>query len=78
MEYNRFEVSDTISIEKPAGGYMKWTEYRNSARGYLIAQDNNGAMECYLEEMIQGTTMKHQAYEKLVFSAVESSSTTSL
>ena len=43
-------------------------EYRNSARGHLIALENKGAMECYLETMIQGKFMKQKAYGTLVSS----------
>ena len=35
-----------LPIDEPAGGYMKMMEYRNSARGHLIALENKGAMEC--------------------------------
>ena len=42
---------------------MEMAEYINSARGHLIAQEDKGAVECYLEEMIQGTTMKQKAYD---------------
>ena len=65
VEYNRLTVSETVSIDEPAGGYMEMVEYRNSARGHLIAQENKGTMECYLETMIQGTTMKQKAYRTL-------------
>ena len=47
-------------IDEPAGGYMEMMEYRNSARGHLIAPENKGAMEYNLEETIQGTTMKQK------------------
>ena len=47
---------------------MEMIEYRNSARGYLIALENKGAIECYLEDMIQGTTMEQKAYGTLVYS----------
>ena len=57
VEHNLLTVSETFSIDGPAGGYMEMMEYRNSARGHLIALENKDAMECYLEEMIQGTTM---------------------
>ena len=60
-EHNRLKVSETVSIEDPAGGYMAMVEYRNSARGHL-------AVEGYLEEMIQGTTMKQKASGTLVSS----------
>ena len=61
VEYNRLTLSETISIDEPACGYMEMVEYRNSARGHLIALENKGAMECYLETRIQGTTMKQKA-----------------
>ena len=68
VEHNRLTVSETVSTDEPAGGYMEMVEYRNSARGHLIALKNKGAMECHLKEMIQGTTMKQMAYETLVSS----------
>ena len=43
-------------------------EYGNSARGHLIALENNSAMEGYLETMMQGTTLKQKAYATLVSS----------
>ena len=61
-------VSETVSNDLPAGGYVEMVEYRKSARCYLFALENNGAMEVYLEEMIQGTTMKQKAYGTLVSS----------
>ena len=36
VEHNRLTVSETVSIDEPAGGYMEMMEYRNSARGHLI------------------------------------------
>ena len=33
VEYNRLTVSEIVSIDEPAGGYMEILEYRNSARG---------------------------------------------
>ena len=71
VEYNRLTLSNTVSIDQPAGGYMEMIEYRNSARGYLIALKICGAMECYLEEMIQGTTMKQKAYGTLASSKMD-------
>ena len=47
---------------------MEMVEYRNLARGHLLVLENKGAMEGYLEEMIQGTTMKQKAYATLVSS----------
>ena len=47
---------------------MEMVEYRNSARGHLIALENKGIMEGYLETMIQGTAMKQKAYGTLVSS----------
>ena len=32
VEYNRLTLSETVSIDEPAGGYMEMLEYRNSAR----------------------------------------------
>ena len=61
-------LSETISIDEPSCGYMEMVEYRNSARGHLIALENKGALECYLETRIQGTIMKQKAYGTLVAS----------
>ena len=68
VEYNRLTVSETVSIEEPAGGYMEVLEYRNSARGHLMALEDKSAMEGYLETMMQGTTLKQKAYGTLVSS----------
>ena len=59
VEYNRLTVSETVSIDEPIGGYMEMLEYRNSARGYVMALEDGKAMEGYLETMLQGTTLKH-------------------
>ena len=58
MVYNQLTVSNTVSIDEPAGGYMEMTEYRNAARVHLIALESKDARE----EMTQGTTMKQKAY----------------
>ena len=68
VEYNRLTVSETVSIGEPAGGYMEMIEYRNSARGHLIALEDKSAMEGYLETMMQSTTLKQKAYGTLVSS----------
>ena len=44
VDHIHLAVSNTVSIDKPAGGYMKMMVYRNSARGH-----HKGAMEGYLE-----------------------------
>ena len=66
VEYNRLTASKTVSIDEPAGGYMEMLEYRNSARGHLMALEDKRAMEGYLETMTQGTTLKQKAYGTLV------------
>ena len=48
VEYNRLTVSKTVSIDEPAGGYMEMLEYRNPARGHLIALEDKIAVEGYL------------------------------
>ena len=68
VEYNRLTVSETVSIDEPAGGYMEMLEYRNSARGHLIALEDKSAVEGYLETMMQGTILKQKPYENLVSS----------
>ena len=67
-EYYRLTVSETVSIDEPAGGYMEMWEYRNSARGHLIALEHESAVESYLETMMQGTNLKQKAYGTLVSS----------
>ena len=68
VEYNRLTVSDTVSVDEPANGYIEMLEYRNSARGHLMALEDQSAMEGYLETMMQGTTLKQKAYGTLVLS----------
>ena len=55
VAYNRWTVSDTVSIDEPAVGYMELVEDRNSARGNLLTQKLPG-------KKIQGTTKKQKAY----------------
>ena len=71
VEYNRLTVSDAVLIDEPAGGYMEMLEYRNSARGYVIALEDKSAMEGYLETMLQGTTLKQKAYGTLASSEIQ-------
>ena len=71
VEYNRLTVWETVSIDEPAGGYMEMLEYRNSARGYVMALEDNSAMEVYLETMLQGTTLKQKAYGTLALSEMQ-------
>ena len=61
VEYNRLTVSEIVSIDEPAGGFIEILEYRNSARGHLMALEDKNSMECYLETMMQGTTLKQKA-----------------
>ena len=44
------------------------TEYKSSAREHLIAFKTKNAIECFVEENINGPTMKHKAYANLAFS----------
>ena len=67
VEYNQLRVSETVSIDEPADGYMEILEYRNSARGPLMALEDKSAIEGYLETMTQGT-LKQKAYGTLVLS----------
>ena len=71
VEYNRLTVSEVVSIDEPAGGYMEMLECRNSARGYVIALEDKSAMEGYLETMLQGTTLKQKAYGTLASSEIQ-------
>ena len=71
VEYNRMKVSETMSIDEPAGGYMEMLEYRNSAKGYVMALEDKSAMEGYLETMLQGTTLKQKAYGTLASSEMQ-------
>ena len=50
---------------------MEMLEYRNSARGYVMALEDKSAMEGYLETMLQGTTLKQKAYGTLASSEVQ-------
>ena len=71
MEYNRLTLSETVSVDEPAGAYMEMLEYRNSARGHLMALKDKSAMESYLETMMQGTTLKQKAYGTLASSEMQ-------
>ena len=50
---------------------MEMLEYRNSARGYVMALEDKSAMEGYLETMLQGTTLKQKAYGTLASSEIQ-------
>ena len=71
VEYNRLTMSVTVSIDEPTGGYMEMLEYRNSARGYVMALEDEKAMEGYLETMLRGTTLKQKAYGTLALSEIQ-------
>ena len=71
VEYNRLTISEVVSIDEPAGGYMEMLENRNSARGYVMALEDKSAMEGYLETMLQGTILKQNAYRTLASSEIQ-------
>ena len=50
---------------------MEMLEYRNSARGHLMALEDKSAMEGYLETTMQGTTLKQKAYWTLASSEMQ-------
>ena len=50
---------------------MEILEYRNPARGYVMALEDKSAMEGYLETMLQGTTLKQKAYGTLASSEMQ-------
>ena len=64
-------MSEFVSIDEPAGGYMEMLEYRNSARGCVMALEDEMAMEGYLETMLRGTTLKQKAYGTLASSEMQ-------
>ena len=63
VEYNRLTLSETVPIDERAVGYMEMVEYRNSARGHLIALESKGAMECYLHEYGNDTGGNDAGYD---------------
>ena len=71
VEYNQLTLSETVSVDEPAGEYMETLEYRNSARGHLMALEDKSVMKGYLETMIQGTTLKQKAYGTLALSEMQ-------
>ena len=71
VEYNRLTVSEAVSIDEPAGGYMEMLGYRNSATGYVMALEDKSAMEGFVETMLQGTTLKQKAYGTLASSEIQ-------
>ena len=50
---------------------MEMLEYRNTARGHLMALEDKSAMEGYLETMMQGTTLQQKAYRTLISSEMQ-------
>ena len=50
---------------------MEMLEYRNSARGYVMALEDKSAMESYLETKLQGITLKQKAYGTLASSEMQ-------
>ena len=50
-------------IDEAADEFVEKWELRNSIRGYLMAVENKGAMGCYLENIINYTTMKKRLIE---------------
>ena len=60
-----------MSIDELAGGDMEMLEYRNSARGYVMALEDKSTMDGYLETMLQGTTLKQKAYGTLASSETQ-------
>ena len=71
VEYNRLTLSEIVSKDEPAGGYMGMLEYRNSARGHLMALEDKSAMEGFLKTVMQGTTLKQKAYGTLASSEIK-------
>ena len=71
VEYNRLTMLETVSIDEAAVGYMEILEHRNSARGHLMALEDESAMEGYLETMLQGTILKQKAYGTLASSEMQ-------
>ena len=71
VDYNRMIVSEAVSVDEPAGGYMEMLEYWNSARGYVTALEEKSAMEGYLETMLRGTTLKQKAYGTFASSEIK-------
>ena len=61
-------MSETVSIDAPAHGYMEMLEYRNLAKRHSMALEDKSAMEGYSEMMLQGTTLKQKANGTLVSS----------
>ena len=71
VEYNRLTVSEAVSIDEPAGGYMEMLDNRNSAREYVMALEGKSAMAGSLETMLQDTTLKQKAYGTLASSELQ-------
>ena len=65
VEYNRLTLTKTLSADEPAGGYMEMLEYRNSARGHLMALEDKSAMEDFQATMMQGGGALHHGRLKI-------------
>ena len=50
---------------------MEMLEYRNSARGNVMALEDKSAMEGYLEARLQGTNLKQKTYGTLASSEIQ-------
>ena len=50
---------------------MEMLEYQNSARGYMMALEDEKAMEGYMKTMLQGTALKQKAYGILALSDIQ-------
>ena len=66
VEHNRLTVSETVTLDEYAGGYIEMMEFKNSARGQLTALGNKNALECNLDGFI--LAMKQKAYGTLASS----------
>ena len=68
VEHNQLTVSETVTLDEYAGGYIEMMEFKNSARGQLTALGNKNAMECNLDGIIKDMAIKQKAYGTLASS----------
>ena len=62
VEYSRITIPDSVQFGDPAGGYVEMLKARNSARGHLVAWNEENAMQEYLQELTKNSNLKRKEY----------------
>ena len=62
VEYSRVTVPESVHMGDPAGGYVEMLKARNSARGHLMAWSEKRAMQEYLKELTENSSLNRKEY----------------